>query len=75
MCAGAIINARLNNVYFGAIDKNNGAYTVFNCDNAQNSYKINAVFQENSQCAEILSRFFKELRNKKSAKCNCNNNQ
>ena len=26
MCAGAIINARIDNVYFGAFDKKGGAY-------------------------------------------------
>lgn len=74
MCAGAIINARIKNVYYGAKDETNGAYTVFNCENAINSYKINTFFEENTQCAEILKKFFKELRNKKSGKCNCNNN-
>ena len=73
MCAGAIINARIKNVYYGAKDNVNGAYTVYNCKNAENSYKINTFFEENTQCSEILSKFFKELRSKKDAKNRCNN--
>ena len=64
MCAGAIVNARIKNVYYGAIDKNNGAYTCYGCATLENSYKVNTQFLENNNCKELLSSFFKELRNK-----------
>ena len=72
MCAGAIINARINNVYYGAKDNVNGAYTIYNCNNAINAFKVNSVFQEDKACSEILTKFFKELRFKKSEKNCCN---
>ena len=64
MCAGAIINARIKNVYYGAVDSVNGAYTVYNLSNAKNAYKVNTKFEENNACSELLSQFFKELRSK-----------
>ena len=66
MCAGAIINARIKNVFFGAYDKKNGACgSVVNLFNADFSYKpvYSGGFMEN-ECAEILKTFFKNLRGK-----------
>ena len=64
MCAGAIINARIKNVFFGAYDKKNGACgSVTNLFESGFSYApdYEGGFME-SECAEILSRFFKNLR-------------
>lgn len=70
MCAGAIINARLRNVYFGAYDKKNGA-----CGSATNlfdnvfSYSpayVGGVME--NQCGAVLSDFFEHLRQKKEEK-------
>lgn len=77
MCAGAIVNARLERVVFGAFDKKAGAYgSVFN----MNEFPLNhfpnvtgGVLEQ--ECASMLSDFFKELREKKKAekvsKCLC----
>ncbi len=64
MCAGAIINARIKNVFYGAVDSVNGAYTCYECCNLKNTPKINAELIENDNCKELLSKFFKELRKK-----------
>ena len=70
MCAGAIINSRIKKVVFGAYDKKNGACgSVVNLFNEGFNFKPQYVggFME-SECAKILSDFFKILRNKENAK-------
>lgn len=64
MCAGAIINARIRNVYFGAYDKKNGACgSVVNLFKADFTYKPSYIggFME-TECASLLTDFFKKLR-------------
>lgn len=71
MCAGVIVQARIPTVVFGAYDPKGGcAGTIYNlleedrfnhrCD------VIGGVLEE--ACKEMLSDFFKQLRQKKSAK-------
>ncbi len=70
MCAGAIINARLKNVYFGAYDKKNGACgSVTNLFESNFSYtpKYTGGFME-EECARPLSDFFEGLREKRAQK-------
>lgn len=66
MCSGAIVNARIPNVYFGAYDKNFGCCgSTLNVFNISNSFKPNVqggILEE--ECSKILSDFFKNLRNK-----------
>jgi tRNA(adenine34) deaminase len=68
MCAGAIINSRIKNVYFGASDYKNGACgSVVNLFNLDFNHKPN--FESGileTECSEILTRFFKNLREKKA---------
>ena len=67
MCAGAIINARIRNVYFGAPDKKAGSFgSVVNLGELPYNHKPNIVggIME-KECASVLSEFFKELRIKK----------
>jgi tRNA(adenine34) deaminase len=68
MCAGAIINSRIKNVYFGANDYKNGACgSVVNLFNLDFNHKPN--FEKGimeTECSEILTRFFKNLREKKA---------
>jgi len=65
MCAGAIIQARLARVIFGARDRKAGAvvslYHILN-DNRLNHQVdvVEGILQDD--CGEILSRFFKEKR-------------
>ena len=66
MCAGAIVNSRIDRVVFGASDKRFGACgSLFNI----NSYPLNHAFEIESgiceeECASLLSDFFKDLRKK-----------
>ena len=63
MCTGAIIQARIENVYFGAYDKKSGCLGSC-CDLSEAlPHKIKyegGILKEN--CEEILKRFFKNLR-------------
>ncbi len=67
MCAGAIINSRIRNVYFGAKDEKNGAVVsaaqLFDMNFTHKPKYEGGILSE--ECSEILSDFFKELRKKK----------
>ncbi len=66
MCAGAIINARIKKVYFGAYDKKMGALGSVTDLSALNFNHLfsaeGGIMQE--QCSALLTDFFKHLRNK-----------
>lgn len=68
MCSGAIIQSRIDNVYFGAYDKKSGcAGSVINLF-SENTFNHNVnvcggILEED--CSSMLSDFFKELREKK----------
>lgn len=68
MCAGAIINSRIKNVYFGASDEKNGAVVsaarLFDMNFTHKPLYEGGIMGE--ECAEILSAFFKDLRKKKA---------
>lgn len=64
MCAGAIINAHIPNVYFGAYDFKNGS-----CKTVVNLFELPYGFKPQctggileKECSEILKSFFKKLR-------------
>ena len=64
MCAGAIVNARIPQLYFGAYDKKNGCCgsvaDVLSLENGYHpAYEGGALEEE---CSAILSDFFKKLR-------------
>lgn len=68
MCSGAIIQSRIDNVYFGAFDKKSGC--AGSCINLfqENMFNHNVnirggILEE--ECAKLLSDFFKELRERK----------
>ena len=67
MCAGAIINARLNRVVFGAFDAKAGSFgSLVNLTDYPYNHKpeiVGGILAD--ECAEMLSDFFKELRIKK----------
>lgn len=69
MCAGAIINSRIKNVYFGASDTKNGAVVsaaqLFDMNFTHKPQYEGGVMGE--ECAEILSSFFKNLRKQKES--------
>lgn len=67
MCCGAIINARIDDVIFGAYDKKSGsAVSVQKMFEYPYNYRptVTGGFMEN-ECAEILSDFFRKLRERK----------
>ena len=69
MCSGAIVQARIKNLYFGAPDPKGGA--VFSIADIPH---INGLCHRvdceggilSEECGEILRRFFRELREKKA---------
>ena len=67
MCAGAIINSRIKNVYFGAADQKNGAVVsksqLFDVDFTHKPQFEGGILE--SECSEILTTFFKKLRESK----------
>ena len=67
MCAGAIINARIKNVYYGAKDLKSGSFgSIINLADLSYNHKpqIYAGIME-EQCSAVLTDFFKELRQSK----------
>ncbi len=64
MCAGAIINARIKNVYFGAYDAKAGSFgSVVNLSELPYNHKPNVVGGVlKEECQKQLSEFFCELR-------------
>lgn len=67
MCAGAIINARIANVYYGADDPKAGS-----CGSVVNLFELPYNHQPNlfsgilqKQCAQVLTDFFQTLRNRR----------
>ncbi len=68
MCAGAIINSRIKNVYFGAKDEKNGAVVsaaqLFDMNFTHKPLYEGGIMGD--ECAEVLSSFFKDLRKKKA---------
>lgn len=68
MCAGAIINARVRRVVYGAKDLKNGS-----CGSVTNLFElpfnhrpelVSGVLEE--ECGAVLTEFFRELREKKN---------
>lgn len=70
MCAGAIINSRIKNVYFGAYDSKAGSFgSVADFNELPYNHKPNVTggIME-KECAALLSDFFAELRVKNKRK-------
>lgn len=67
MCAGAITQSRIDKVVIGALDDKNGVIksiaNVF--DDIHTTTRVEYEIQNEEECSNILSKFFKELRNKK----------
>lgn len=59
MCAGAIVNSRIKNVYFNALDKRNGA-VVNNCDSFNLfTHKVKAHYIEDNKASLLITNFLK----------------
>ena len=65
MCAGAIIQSRIDNVFFGAYDKKAGAFGSV-CDIsgllAHKVYAQGGIMEK--ECSDIIKLFFEKLRKK-----------
>lgn len=68
MCAGAIINAKIDKVIFGAYDLNYGAcdsaIRLFSLKNAHTPECYGGIMED--KCGEVLSDFFKNIRKNKN---------
>ena len=64
MCAWAIINSRIKNVYFGAYNLNYGAFgSKINLNNiSQNKVNVYGGIMED-ECTKILDEYFENMRN------------
>lgn len=71
MCAGAIINSRIKNLYIGALDPKAGSFgSVINFNDLPYNHKPELHFDVcRDECSSLLTDFFKQLRkNKKLTK-------
>ncbi|MBP2024523.1 tRNA adenosine(34) deaminase TadA [Peptoniphilus stercorisuis] len=68
MCAGAILNCRINNVFVGARNKRFGACgSYINILDMDFNHRSNVFFGVlEKSCSSIISKFFKNLRNSKN---------
>lgn len=68
MCAGAIIQSRIKNCYYGAYDYRFGAHkSIINLFDVKFNHNVNiygGILED--ECSKIIKDFFKELRNLKS---------
>ncbi|MDR3256741.1 MAG: tRNA adenosine(34) deaminase TadA [Endomicrobium sp.] len=70
MCVGALVNARIKRIVFGAIDKKAGACkSVFKIANSKKlNHQIEVIGGKEKylsiECADIIKKFFKEKRKK-----------
>ena len=67
MCAGTIIQARIKHVYYGCSDRKQGAFgSICDFNNIQglNHYPFVHTGVMESQCKELLQKFFINLRQK-----------
>ena len=68
MCAGAISNARIKRVYFGAEETNNKdnlCEQIFSSTRLNHKVELIKLEEYSSICSELLSSFFKNHRQKK----------
>lgn len=66
MCAGAIMNARIKNVFYAVADVENGGHSRFNMFTNTLNHSANCVKVEDfeKQNKEIIQQFFKSKRKK-----------
>ena len=68
MCAGAILQARMRKVYFGAYDPKAGAlgslFNLYEVKNLNHYPEVEGGLME-EECGRMLTGFFRNMRNKK----------
>lgn len=61
MCAGAIANARIKQVVYGAKDKSsNDNLCEIILSSTRLNHKVETIYQETPECAQILTDFFRK---------------
>ena len=67
MCAGAIINARIKNLFYATTDETSGGISKFNILEKTLNHTTNAiqVKEYEDENKTLIKKFFKEKRNKK----------
>ncbi len=64
MCAWAIINSKIKNLYFGSYDTQYGGFSVLKLNNlAHSKINIKGGIRE-EECDKIINEYFKNLRKK-----------
>ncbi|MGE5197667.1 MAG: tRNA adenosine(34) deaminase TadA [Deltaproteobacteria bacterium] len=70
MCSGALVLARIRNLYFGAADPKTGAcgsaLNIINNKKLNHRVKVRGLILE-KECGSLLSEFFKKKRSKERA--------
>lgn len=68
MCAGAILNARIKNVYYAVADIENGGHNRFNMFTNTMNHTTNCIHltEHEHENKELIQKFFKEKRKKRS---------
>lgn len=61
MCLGAMLNAGVSKVFFGALDPTEGAFSHFGV--SLTLPEIEVHYLDDLKCSEIMSTFFQEIRN------------
>ncbi len=68
MCAGAMVWARIENLYIGAMDPKAGAcgsvFQIADCGRLNHRMKIETGIME-EECGQMMRQFFRQLRNRK----------
>ena len=64
MCAGAILNARIKNVFFAVADTENGGHSRFNMFNNTLNHSTNCIQDKNAEDEnkKLIQNFFKNKR-------------
>lgn len=65
MCAGAIVNARIDKVYYGADETNandNLCEQIFSSERLNHKTELIKMEEYSTQCSNILTKFFKNRR-------------
>lgn len=69
MCLGAVLNARIRKIYFGASEKKGRSltYEIANCDHLNHKVEIEGGLLSD-ECSAVLSGYFRSMREREAKK-------